>query len=282
MTALRLQKLLASAGVASRRGAETLIRAGRVRVDGEVASLGQRVDPQVQQVEVDGKRLRPVRYAYWLANKTRGVLTTRRDPQGRPTLVERVPKEAAGLAPVGRLDRDTEGLVLLTNDGDTAHALLHPSLENEREYRVTVRGHVSDEDFRRLERGLPLRDGRTAAAAVSAVQRAREPRPTTSFALTLREGRKRQIRRSMAFLGHPVVRLVRVRMGPLRLGRLPTGAARPLRGEERRRLLDHVRRLRLRRRARQARVGEPESGPPSSESFSRIIQKRLKYKEVFN
>lgn len=230
-----------------------IIRAGRVLVDGRVATLGDRADPSLQEIRVDGRRLPRLRYAYWVTHKARGVLTTRRDPQGRPTLVERVPAAAARLAPVGRLDRDTEGLVLLTNDGECAHTLLHPSLENEREYRVTVRGEVADEDFRRLEQGLPLRDGRSAPASVRGAKRTRGPRPTTLFFLTLREGRKRQIRRSMAFLGHPVLRLVRVRMGPLRIGRLPVGASRPLRAEERRLLLDHVRALRVRKRERQQR-----------------------------
>lgn len=252
MPAQRLQKLLAAAGVASRRAAEELIRAGRVKVDGVPATLGASADPAIQRVEVDGRPLPRTRHAYWIAHKTRGVITTRRDPQGRPTLVERVPLEASGLAPVGRLDRDTEGLVLLTNDGDTAHALLHPSLGNEREYAVTVRGHLGDEDLRRLEAGLPLRDGRTAPAQVAAVRREGGRRPTTRFRLTLREGKKRQIRRSLAFLGHPVQRLLRVRMGPLRLGRLAPGEARPLRSDERRRLLDHVDRLRARKKRRQA------------------------------
>ncbi len=255
MPAQRLQKLLAAAGVASRRAAEELIRAGRVRVDGTPATLGASADPATQRIEVDGRPLPRARFVYWIAHKTRGVITTRRDPQGRATLVERVPLEASGLAPVGRLDRDTEGLVLLTNDGDTAHVLLHPSLGNEREYAVTVRGHLGDEDLRRLEAGLPLRDGRTAKAQVSAVRREGGQRPTTRFRLTLREGKKRQIRRSLAFLGHPVQRLVRVRMGPLRLGRLAPGEARPLRSEERRRLLEHVDRLRARKRR-----GQPPAG----------------------
>ncbi len=249
----RLQKLLAAAGVSSRRGAEELIRNGRVRVDGRVAELGERADPTRQRILVDGRRIRPPRFEYWIANKERGVLTTRRDPQGRPTLIDRVPRPAARLAPVGRLDRDTEGLILLTNDGDTAHALLHPSLQNEREYRVTVKGHVSDEDFRRLEKGLPLRDGPSAPATVLAPRRSHKPRATTTFRLVLQEGRKRQIRRSMAFLGHRVTELVRIRFGPLGLGRLGPGEARPLRAAERQRLLRHVRGLRVRKKRGQAR-----------------------------
>ena len=249
----RLQKLLAAAGVASRRGAEEIIRAGRVRVDGRVAQLGESADAATQNIRVDGRRITPPRFAYWIAYKERGVLTTRRDPQGRPTLIDRVPGPASRLAPVGRLDRDTEGLILLTNDGDSAYALLHPSLENEREYRVTVKGHVSDEDFARLERGLPLRDGRSAPAAVHAPRRMRTPRPTTIFRLVLREGRKRQIRRSMAFLGHPVRELVRIRFGPIGLGQLAPGEARPLRPAEQKRLLRHVRSLRVRKKRSQGR-----------------------------
>lgn len=259
MPTQRLQKLIATAGLASRRGAEVLIRDGRVRVDGRVATLGASADPARQRVEVDGRPLPALQLSYWITHKTRGVLTTRRDPQGRPTLVERVPRQAAGLAPVGRLDRDTEGLVLLTNDGDSAHALLHPSLGNEREYVVTVKGLVATDDLARLEAGLPLRDGRSAPAEVAAVRRAQTPKPTTRFRLTLREGRKRQIRRSLAFLGHPVVRLVRVRMGPLRLGRLAPGEARPLRSDELRRLREHVDRLQRRNRGVQGRRGSGEN-----------------------
>ncbi len=235
--------------MASRRGAEDLLRAGRVAVNGETASLGQSADPRHDIVTVDGVRVAAEAHEYWLVHKPPGVITTSRDPQGRRTVVGLVPDSRARLFPVGRLDRDTEGLVLLTNDGALTQVMLHPSHETEREYRVTVEGRVAAETLRRLERGIVLEEGVTAPArAGRPVWNARNR--TTRFALTLVEGRKRQIRRTLAALGHPVVRLVRVRMGPLRLGRLPPGAARRLRREE----LGALRRL--------GAAGSPPAGPP--------------------
>lgn len=239
MPAERVQKLLAGAGLASRRAAEAWVRAGRVRVDGVVAKLGDRADPAVQVVTVDGRRLRPAAPCWWMAHKPAGVLTTVRDTSGRRTVIELLPPGLPRLFPVGRLDLDTEGLVLLTNDGAVAHALLHPSLGSEREYLVTARGRMPEPALQRLATGVALEDGPTAPARVGTVHfDARAD--TTRFALVLREGRKRQIRRALAALGHPVVRLVRTRMGPQRLGRLPAGGARPLTGGEVRALERHA------------------------------------------
>jgi 23S rRNA pseudouridine2605 synthase len=232
----RLQKIVAAAGVASRRGAEDLLREGRVAVNGVRARLGDSADAQCDVVTVDGVPLEREALSYWLVNKPRGVITTVRDPQGRPTVVELVPARTPRLFPVGRLDRDTEGLVLLTNDGALAHVLLHPSHESEREYRVTVKGSVAPATLRRLARGVLLDEGRTAPAQVGPARF--DPRArTTCFALTMIEGKKRQIRHSLRALGHSVVGLSRVRMGPLRLGRLEPGAARPLTSREIRALL---------------------------------------------
>lgn len=228
---LRLQKLLAAAGVASRRAAEDMLRAGRVAVNGRTARLGDAADPTRDSVTLDGARVALEAREYWLLHKPRGVITTVRDPQGRPTVLSLVPGASGRLFPVGRLDRDTEGLLLLTNDGPLAQRLLHPSHETEREYRVTVQGRMAAAGLRRLERGVRLEEGLTAPARVAAPSWSAR-RGTTSFSLTLIEGRKRQIRRALAALGHPVLRLVRVRMGPLRLGRLPAGAARRLRPGE--------------------------------------------------
>lgn len=239
MPAERVQKLLAGAGLASRRTAEAWIRAGRVRVDGVVARLGDRADPAVQAVTVDGRRVRLAAPAWWMVHKPAGVLTTVRDTSGRRTVIALLPPGLPRLFPVGRLDLDTEGLVLLTNDGATAHALLHPSLGSEREYLVTARGRMADAALRRLAAGVELDDGPTAPARVGA-PRFDARGDTTRFALVLREGRKRQIRRALAALGHPVVRLVRTRMGPQRLGRLPAGGARPLTGGEVRALERHA------------------------------------------
>jgi 23S rRNA pseudouridine2605 synthase len=239
MPAERVQKLLASAGLASRRAAEEWVRAGRVRVDGAVAKLGDRADPAVQRVTVDGRPLRLAAGAWWMVNKPAGVLTTVRDTSGRRTVIALLPPGLPRLFPVGRLDLDTEGLVLLTNDGATAHALLHPSLGSEREYVVVARGRMGAAALERLAAGVELDDGPTAPARVGA-PRFDARADTTRFPLVLREGRKRQIRRALAALGHPVVRLVRTRMGPQRLGRLPAGGARPLTGGEVRALERHA------------------------------------------
>jgi 23S rRNA pseudouridine2605 synthase len=211
------------------------LRAGRVRVNDRIATLGESADPERDSVLVDGKPLRAARHAYWMVNKPRGVLSTVRDTHGRPTVVDLLPDRTPRLFPVGRLDRDTEGLVLLTNDGDLAHSLLHPSFESEREYRVTVAGRIARQRLRRLAAGVPLDDGVTAPARVERVSYAADRR-TSTFQLTLIEGKKRQIRRALAALGYPVVALQRVRMGPLRLGRLAPGKARPLTGRELREL----------------------------------------------
>jgi len=234
----RLQKILAAAGLASRREAEDWIRAGRVRVNGELARVGDAADPHHDDVRVDGRPVRAEAHRYWLLHKPRGVLTTTRDPHaaraGRDTVLDLLPAAARGarLFPVGRLDLDSEGLLLLTNDGDVAQALLHPRHGCEREYRVTVRGRVAADALRRLAAGLVLDDGPMAPCRVAGVRH--DPRrDETRLTLTLREGRKRQIRRALGQLGHPVRRLLRTRMGPLRLGRLEVGAARELAPGER-------------------------------------------------
>ena len=225
----------------------------RVTVNGRVANLGDRADPSVDDIRLDGERLLREKPAYWIINKPRGVVTTVRDDEGRRTVLDLLPRNVGRVFPVGRLDRETSGLLLLTNDGDTAHALLHPSLGNEREYKVNVKGEIDEKAIGRLQKGVPLEEGRTAPSRVSAV-RFDSDTSTSSFLLVLGEGRKRQIRRSLLILGFPVRRLVRIRMGPLRLGRLAVGDARPLRSEERRALLAHVARLRD--------AGDEESGKP--------------------
>jgi pseudouridine synthase len=241
----RLQKLLAEAGLASRRAAEDWIRAGRVSVNGVVATLGESADPEQDDVRVDGRPLAAERKSYWLLHKPQNVLTTTADPwaqeSGRRTVLDLLPAAArrTRLYPVGRLDLDSEGLLLLTNDGALAQALLHPSHGCEREYRVEAWGELSEEAVRRLARGVELDDGPTlpCRARIVGFDRARG---TTRLVLTLREGRKRQIRRALLALGHPVRRLVRVRMGSLRLGDLPSGRARPLGARELRDLLRFV------------------------------------------
>jgi 23S rRNA pseudouridine2605 synthase len=229
----RLQKLLAAAGFGSRRACEELIVDGRVTVDGEVAELGRRVDRETAQIAVDGVpvSVRPG-LVYYLLNKPRGAVTTASDPQGRPTVLDLVPSEPR-VFPVGRLDADTEGLLLLTNDGDLAHRLAHPSFGVEKEYLAEVEGTPTPGDIRRLRTGVELEDGMTAPAKASLV-------PPHALRLTIHEGRNRQVRRMCEAIDHPVRRLVRTRIGPLADRRLPPGRWRPITAEEVRALQEAV------------------------------------------
>lgn len=224
---IRLQKFLSQAGVASRRAAEELIRAGRVAVNGKtVTELGTRVDPERDQVEVDGRAIAAAEPVWIALHKPPGYVVSRHDPQGRPTIYDLVPAEFSGLFHVGRLDVDSEGLILLTNDGDAAHRLLHPSYEMDRVYDVGVRGRVTDEEIELLLAGVELEDGPARAIAV---RRRPSPGPRADRLLvTMREGRKREVRRLFAAIGHPVRRLVRRRFGPIELGSLKPGAWRRL------------------------------------------------------
>jgi 23S rRNA pseudouridine2605 synthase len=217
----RLQKVLARIGWGSRRTVEELIAAGRVTVNGEVARLGRRVDPEADLVEVDGAPvgIRPG-LVHYLLNKPRGVVSTASDPQGRPTVVELVP-ESPRVFPVGRLDTDTEGLLLLTNDGELAHRLTHPSFGVEKTYVAEVEGAPTRATVRRLREGVELDDGPTAPAKVALT-------PPSVLTLTIHEGRNRQVRRMCEAVGHPVRRLVRTRIGPLHDRRLKPGEWRAL------------------------------------------------------
>ena len=223
---VRLQKLLAQAGLGSRRVGDELVAAGRVKVNGDVASPGRRVDPEVDRVEVDGVpvAVRPG-LVHYLLNKPAGVVSTASDPEGRPTVVALVPDEPR-VHPVGRLDADTEGLILLTNDGDLTHRLTHPSYGVEKEYLAHVDGGVlRPHQLRALRDGILLDDGMTAPARVS------QPSPGV-LRITIHEGRNRQVRRMCSAVGHPVLRLLRVRIGPLRDPGLGPGEWRPLRNAE--------------------------------------------------
>lgn len=221
----RLQKVLAGAGLGSRRACEILIEEERVTVNGEVAILGRRVDPESDRIEVDGLRV-PVRAGLvtYLLNKPRGVVSTASDPQGRPTVVELVPPEPR-IFPVGRLDTDTEGLLLLTNDGDLAHRLTHPSFGVEKEYLAQVDGSPTPAELRRLRQGIELDDGMTAPAKASLTA-------PGAVRLVIHEGKNRQVRRMLEAVGHPVTRLVRTRIGPLADRRLKPGEWRVLEMEE--------------------------------------------------
>lgn len=252
----RLQKILSAAGVASRRAAERLIVEGRVSVNGSVVrELGSRADPQADDIRVDGRRLAVPRRIYLLLNKPRGFVTTRFDPQGRPTVLDLVPGPREYVYPVGRLDYDSEGLLLLTNDGELAARLMHPRHQVDRVYEAQVQGVPDESDLRRMARGVVI-DGRKTAPAIVRLrgprsgagrpdkersprrepadgQRMSHPREDPSILeITVHEGRSRQVRKMCLAVGHPVLRLRRVRIGPIADPSLKTGACRPLTARE--------------------------------------------------
>jgi len=220
---MRLAKFLANSGVASRRASEEIIRSGRVTVAGETVTDPARDVDTSSDVALDGAAIgaRPDELVVYAVNKPVGVVSTASDPQGRRTVVSLV-ESAQRLYPVGRLDADTTGLILLTNDGDLAHRLTHPSFEVDKTYRVVVQGGpVREQALRALRAGVPLEDGMTAPARVTRVK------PDT-LEITIHEGRKRQIKRMCQYVGHRVTQLQRVRFGPLLLGDLPLGGHRRL------------------------------------------------------
>ncbi len=221
----RLQKVLARVGLGSRRACEGLIADGRVMVDGELAVLGRRVDPDFALVEVDGAvvGVKPG-LVHYLLNKPIGVISTAEDTHDRPTVVEIVPAEPR-VFPVGRLDAETEGLLIITNDGELTHRLTHPSFGIEKEYLTQVEGEPSRAALRELREGVELEDGVTAKARVTAVD-------PSLLRITIHEGRNRQIRRMCEAVGHPVVRLVRTRIGPIVDRRLKPGEWRELSRDE--------------------------------------------------
>jgi 23S rRNA pseudouridine2605 synthase len=220
---VRLNAYLARAGIASRRGAEELIRAGRVTVNGEVAGLATFVEGK-DRVEVDGAEVGPEPLTYVLLHKPAGVVTTARDPQGRPTVVGLVGHDRR-VVPVGRLDADTTGVLLLTNDGPLAHRLMHPRYEVDKVYEVDVQGEPDDDDLARLAQGVELDDGKTAPALVRRLEPSR-------LELTLHEGRKHQVKRMLAAVGHPVTRLHRSSYAGLGTDGLTPGEWRELSPEE--------------------------------------------------
>ncbi|HCC32779.1 MAG TPA: hypothetical protein DEQ28_02595, partial [Clostridiales bacterium] len=237
---LRLQVFLARAGLASRRASERLIAAGRVRVNGEVVSEpGWRVKPLRDRVEVDGQAIRPgaASHRYLLLNKPKGFLTTAHDPRHRPTVLELVADVEERVYPVGRLDRDSEGLLLLTNDGELAYRLTHPRFGVAKVYRARVEGAVGDQALERLRQGVDLADGPARAARVTQL---REEHGSTWLELEVGEGRHHLVRRMLAAAGHPVLDLRRVGFGPLQLGHLRRGCFRDLFPDEVRALREAV------------------------------------------
>lgn len=248
----RLQKILARAGLGSRRACEELIRQGRVAVDGQLAQIGQKADPDRNRITLDGKPVQVEPPSTYVAlYKPRGVLSDQGDGSGRLTTARDLVGLPGHLFPVGRLDLRSEGLILLTDDGALAHRLTHPRFEHPKEYHVYVEGHPDDETLKSWREGVFLDGRRTAPATVSVLRR---ESGDTWLRVVLREGRKRQIRRTGAMLGHPVHRLIRVRIGPVRLGDLKPGHWRRLTAAE-------VRALR-------------SAGPPSSPRQTRRRSKR--------
>lgn len=237
MATERLQKILSAAGVASRRTAETLITQGRVSVNGTtITELGSKADLESDDIRVDGRRVKPARQKrYILLNKPRGYISTRSDPEKRPTVIDLLQRGGIRdyIYPVGRLDYDSEGLLILTSDGDLAARLTHPSHEVEREYHVRVRGVPDRHELERLSKGLVI-DARKTAPAEARLTKTFEGENGVQAVITLiiHEGRNRQVRKMLDAIGHPVVRLRRVRIGPIRDERLKPGEFRELTSRE--------------------------------------------------
>lgn len=241
---IRLQKLLAQSGVASRRKCEELMLDGLVEVDGEVVTrLGTKVDPRTAVIRVDGRRLPPISpHVYLVLNKPRGVVSTMSDPEGRRTLSDVVADRPERLFHVGRLDTDTSGLLLLTNDGDFAHRMAHPSYEVLKTYVAEVDGDVDQATLARLRDGVTLDDGPVEVESVKVVTRGEgQARGRTIVELVIHEGRNRIVRRLLDHVGHPVRRLTRTRFGPVGLRGLAVGELRELTSDELGQLLDSAR-----------------------------------------
>jgi len=219
---------MAQCGVASRRKCEALILQGKVRVNGTtISQLGTLIDPEKDDISVAGHTLSPPdTKQYIILNKPKGIIVTRHDTHGRKTVMDLLGDKALpGVFPVGRLDKDSEGLLLLTNDGELAHRLIHPRYEIEKEYIAKVKGTVPPETIRNLGAGVRLEDGVTLPSQVSRVRREKD---TTTFHIVIREGKKREIRRMCEHVGHPVLKLTRIRIGPLKLGQVKKGMSRIL------------------------------------------------------
>jgi 23S rRNA pseudouridine2605 synthase len=226
----RLQKILSEMGIASRRKVEDLIFEQRVTVNGRIATIGMKADPERDHIKLNGRLLtRQERRVYLMFNKPRQVVTSLHDPQGRPTVKDFLKGVKYRVFPVGRLDFDSEGMLFMTNDGDFAHAVLHPSKKVSKTYLVKVKGVLGDEEIAKLRKGIKLKNRMTAPALV---KRTRKSEQNSWLEITIHEGRKRQIRRMLEVIGHPVLKLKRIRINGIALGRLETGAFRYLTSEE--------------------------------------------------
>ena len=233
---IRLQKYLAECGIASRRKAELLISEGSVSVDGKIITqMGYKLDPELQEVRYRGELVkRKKEHTYILLNKPRGYVTTMSDPQGRPIVTSLLNDLEVRVFPVGRLDIDTEGALILTDDGELAHKILHPSHETTKTYEVVAKGSVSQGKIRKLEQGIEIDGRKTWPAKIS---KASKQGSASRLAITIHEGRKRQVRRMFETIGHPVIKLKRIAYGQLRLGSLQSGSYRYLTAEELKKVL---------------------------------------------
>ena len=233
---IRLQKYLAECGLASRRKAELLISEGSVSVDGKIITeMGYKLDPELQEVRYRGELVRrKKKHTYILLNKPRGYVTTMSDPQGRPIVTSLIKDLDVRVFPVGRLDIDTEGALILTDDGELAHKILHPSHESNKTYEALVKGMVSPGKIRKLEQGIEIDGRKTWPAKIS---KAVKQGSSSRLVITIHEGRKRQVRKMFEAVGHPVINLKRIAYGQLRLGSLPSGSYRYLSPEELKKLL---------------------------------------------
>jgi len=233
---IRLQKYLAECGIASRRKSEKLISEGSVSVDGKVITeMGYKLDPDLQEVRYRGELVeRKKEHTYILLNKPRGYVTTMSDPQGRPIVTSLLKNLEVRVFPVGRLDIDTEGALILTDDGELAHQILHPSHESTKTYEVLVKGLVSQRNIRKLEQGIEIDGRKTWPARIS---KARKQGVSNRLVITIHEGRKRQVRRMFETIGHPVINLKRIAYGRLQLGSLKSGTYRFLDPEDMKKVL---------------------------------------------
>lgn len=234
----RLQKIIAEMGIASRRKAEELISEGSVTVNGKIAVIGMKADLLKDHIKVNGKLLiRPEKKVYLVFNKPKSVVTTLSDPEGRPTISLFLRGIKQRVFPVGRLDYDSEGLIILTNDGDFAQAILHPSKKIPKTYLVKIKGLLEEEDMEKLRRGVKLDRAITAPAKV---KRLRKTENNSWIEMTIYEGKKRQIRRMLEMTGHPVMRLMRIRINGLEMGNLKPGASRHISPEELRKMTNEL------------------------------------------
>jgi 23S rRNA pseudouridine2605 synthase len=234
----RLQKVLSRCGIASRRKAEEMIREGRVTVNGRIATLGMKADIQKDHIKVDGKLITKTEpKVYIIFNKPNKCITSMYDPQGRVTIRDFLKGVKFKVFPVGRLDYDSEGLLLLTNDGELANAILHPRREIPKTYLVKIKGFLEDRDIQRLEKGIRLKDGVTAPARLKKI---RKLESNSWVEITIHEGRKHQVKRMFERIGHPVLKLRRIRINGLSLGDLPSGEYRYLTPEEVKRLKKEI------------------------------------------